>query len=149
VSECVFCQIVAGRAAAHRLLEDEHTLAFLNIAPATVGNALVVPRRHAEGLWDLDDEEHAQVARAASRVARLLRMALAPAGVNLVHATGTAAWQSVFHFHVHVVPRYQPEELQLMWEAERAPEAELERLQQRVLACRARLVGGRAEGPVS
>jgi histidine triad (HIT) family protein len=80
VSECVFCQIVAGRAAAHRLLEDEHTLAFLNIAPATVGHALVVPRRHAEGLWDLDDEEHAQVARAASRVARLLRMALAPAG---------------------------------------------------------------------
>jgi diadenosine tetraphosphate (Ap4A) HIT family hydrolase len=55
----------------------------------------------------------------------------------------------VFHFHVHVVPRYQPEELQLMWEAERAPEAELERLQQRVLACHARLVGGRAEGPVS
>jgi histidine triad (HIT) family protein len=149
VIECVFCEIVAGRAAAHRLVEDEHTLAFLNIAPATVGHSLVVPRRHAEGLWDLDDEDHAQVARATSRVARLLRVALAPAGVNLVHATGTAAWQSVFHFHVHVVPRYRPEELQLMWEADRAPEAELERLQRRVLACRARLLGGWAEGPVS
>ena len=102
----MFCEIVAGRAVAHRLMEDEHTLAFLNVAPATVGHALVVPRRHAEGLWDLDDEEHAQVARAASRVARLLRVALAPAGMNLVHATGTAAWQSMFHFHVHVVPRY-------------------------------------------
>ena len=149
MSECVFCQIVAGRAAAHRLLEDEHTLAFLNIAPATAGHALVVPRRHAEGLWDLGDEDHAQVARATSRVARLLRMALAPAGVNLVHATGAAAWQSVFHFHVHIVPRYHPEELQLMWKAEPAPEAELERLQQRVLAGHSRLVGGRAEGPVS
>ncbi len=145
----MFCGIVAGRVAAHRLLEDEHTLAFLNIAPATVGHALVVPRRHAEGLWDLGDEEHAQVARAASRVARMLRVALVPAGVNLVHATGTAAWQSVFHFHVHVVPRYQPGELQVMWEAERAPDGELEALRRRVLACRERPLGGRADGPVS
>ena len=145
----MFCEIVAGRVAAHRLLEDEHTLAFLNIAPATVGHALVVPRRHAEGLWDLGDEEHAQVARAASRVARLLRVALAPAGVNLVHATGTAAWQSVFHVHVHVVPRYQPGELQVMWEAERATDGELEALRRRVLACGERPLGGRADGPVS
>jgi histidine triad (HIT) family protein len=93
----MFCAIVAGRAAAHRLVEDEHTVSFLNIAPATVGHALVVPRRHAEGLWDLEDEEHARVARMASRVARMLRGALEPAGVNLVHATGAAAWQSVLH----------------------------------------------------
>ena len=103
MGDCAFCAIVAGQAPAHRLLEDEHTVSFLNIAPATTGHALVVPRRHADGLWDLEDEEHAQVARAASRVARLLRVALDPAGVNLVHATGTAAWQSVFHFHTHVV----------------------------------------------
>jgi histidine triad (HIT) family protein len=136
VSDCVFCEIVAGRVAAHRLLEDQDTLSFLNIAPATVGHALVVPRRHADGLWDLDDDEHAQVARACGRVARLLRVALAPAGVNLVHATGTAAWQSVFHFHVHVVPRYQAEELQVMWRADPAPDGELAALRQRVLACR-------------
>ncbi len=60
----MFCDIVAGVAPAHRLLEDRHTLAFLNVAPATTGHALVVPRRPAEGLWDLDEEEHAQVARA-------------------------------------------------------------------------------------
>lgn len=103
MSDCVFCEIVAGRVAAHRLLEDQHTISFLNIAPATVGHALVAPRRHADGLWDLAYDEHAQVARACSRIARLLRVALAPAGVTLVHATGTAAWQSVFHFHVDVV----------------------------------------------
>src|SRR5829696_5562635 len=73
---------------------------------------LVVPRRHADGLWDLADDEHAQVARAAGRVARLLRVTLRPAGVNLVHATGAAAWQTVFHFRTHVVPRYRPDELQ-------------------------------------
>jgi histidine triad (HIT) family protein len=149
VSECVFCGIVAGRVGAHRLLEDDHTVAFLNLAPATVGHALVVPRRHAEGLWDLGDEEHAQVARAVSRVARLLRVALAPAGVNLVHATGTAAWQSVFHFHVHVVPRYRSDELQVMWEADRVSDGELEALRQRVLAGRAWPLEGQAQGPVS
>ena len=129
----MFCAIVAGRAPAHRLLEDEHTVSFLNIAPATVGHSLVVPRRHADGLWDLEDEEHARVARAAGRVARLLRAALEPAGVNLVHATGTAAWQSVFHFHLHVMPRYRADELQVMWQAERAPDPELAALRQRVL----------------
>jgi histidine triad (HIT) family protein len=133
VDDCVFCGIVAGRAAAHRLLEDAHTVAFLNIAPATVGHALVVPRRHADGLWELEDEEHAQVARTASRVARLLRRALDPAGVNLVHATGEAAWQSVFHFHVHVVPRFRADELQLMWQAPVAADAELAAVRARVL----------------
>ena len=125
---------MAGRAPAHRLLEDEHTVSFLNIAPATTGHALVVPKRHAEDLWDLEDEEHARVARAAGRVARLLRVALQPAGLNLVHATGTAAWQSVFHFHLHVVPRYRADELQVMWQAERAPDPELATLRERVLA---------------
>jgi histidine triad (HIT) family protein len=134
VDDCVFCAIVAGRAPAHRLVEDEHTVSFLNIAPATVGHALVVPRRHADGLWDLEDEEHAQVARAAGRVARLLRGALTPAGVNLVHATGAAAWQSVFHFHVHVVPRYRPGELQLMWQEAPADDADLAAVRARVLA---------------
>ena len=132
---CVFCAIVAGRAPAHRLLEDEHTVSFLNIAPATPGHALVVPRRHAAGLWDVEDEEHARVARMASRVARLLRRTLDPAGVNLVHATGEAAWQSVFHFHVHVVPRYRSDELQVMWRRETpVPDEELAALRLRLLA---------------
>jgi histidine triad (HIT) family protein len=134
MDDCVFCAIVARRGAAHRLVEDEHTVSFLNIAPATLGHALVVPRRHAEGLWDLGDEELARVARAAGRVARLLRGALDPAGVNLVHATGVAAWQSVFHFHLHVVPRYRSDELQVMWHAAPVPDADLAALRARVLS---------------
>jgi diadenosine tetraphosphate (Ap4A) HIT family hydrolase len=84
---------------------DEQTVSS-SISPGHGGHALAVPRRHADGLG-LEHEEHAQVARAAGRVARLLRGALNPAGVSLVHATGGGAWQSVFHFHVHVVPRYR------------------------------------------
>ena len=75
------------------------------------------------------------MARTAGRVARLLRGALDPAGMNLVHAAGVAAWQSVFHFHAHVVPRYRADELQVMWEQETAaPAAELAALQARILA---------------
>jgi histidine triad (HIT) family protein len=74
------------------------------------------------------------VARMASRVARLLRGALNPAGVNLVNATGVAAWQSVSHFHVHVVPRYRADELQVMWRAEPVADAELAALRTRMLA---------------
>jgi histidine triad (HIT) family protein len=74
------------------------------------------------------------VARAAGRVARLLRGALDPAGVNLVHATGVAAWQSVFHFHLHVVPRYRADELQVMWHAAPVPDADLATLRARVLS---------------
>jgi histidine triad (HIT) family protein len=136
MADCVFCAIVAGAAPAHRLLEDERTVSFLNIAPATVGHALVVPRRHADGLWDLEDEEHARVARMSSRVARLLRGTLEPAGVNLVSATGAAAWQSVFHFHVHVVPRYRADELQVMWRQTPVPDEELAALRGRVLGGR-------------
>jgi histidine triad (HIT) family protein len=131
---CVFCAIVGGRAPAHRLLEDEHTVSFLNIAPATLGHALVVPRRHADDLWELEDDEHAQVARAAGRVARLLRAALEPAGVNLVHATGAAAWQSVFHFHLHVVPRYRADELQVMWQATPVADTDLAAVRARILS---------------
>ena len=130
---CVFCAIVGGRAPAHRLLEDEQTVSFLNIAPATLGHALVVPRRHANGLWDLKDDEHAQVARPAGRVARLLRAALEPAGVNLVHATGVAAWQSVFHFQTHVVPRCRADELQVMWQATPVADADLAAVRARIL----------------
>jgi histidine triad (HIT) family protein len=72
-------------------------------------------------------------------------VALAPAGVNLVHATGTAAWQSVFHFHVHVVPRYRPEELQVMWEADRAPDGDLEALRRRILTAGAPLLEDQAD----
>jgi histidine triad (HIT) family protein len=134
VDDCVFCAIVGGRAPAHRLLEDEHTVSFLNVAPATVGHALVVPRRHAEGLWDLEDEEHARVARMASRVARLLRGALNPAGGEPRQCNRGGGLAERVPFHVHVVPRYRADERQVMWRAEPVADAELAALRTRVLA---------------
>jgi histidine triad (HIT) family protein len=103
---CIFCEIVAGRSPAHVIAEDERTLAFLDIFPLTLGHTLVIPKRHADDLLDAPPDDVAAVARMAQRVAQRVRATLRPPGVNLLQATGAIALQTVFHLHVHVLPRY-------------------------------------------
>lgn len=112
---CIFCSIVEGTAPSERIYEDEHAVAFMDINPATDGHALVVPRRHTQDLWTIEEPEAAAVLRASIRVARLLNEALSPDGVNILHATGAAAFQTVFHFHFHVIPRYFGDPIRLPW----------------------------------
>lgn len=134
MSECVFCEIVAGRAPAFRVLEDERTVAFLDIAPAAPGHTLIVPREHARDLWELPEDACADVARMVHRVAALLRVALAPDGLSVTHATGEAAGQDVFHFHAHVVPRWQGDDVRLMWNTQPARREQLQEILARVTA---------------
>ena len=103
--DCIFCAIVAGKAPARPVYEDEHTLAFLDINPITEGHTLVIPKRHAVDLHDIEPEDLAATARSAKVVAGLLTDRLGSDGINLLHATGAAAWQTVFHLHIHVMPR--------------------------------------------
>lgn len=109
--DCIFCAIVAGTAPAEVIYEDAHALAFLDIAGITVGHTLVVPREHCADLTDIGSTRAADLMRSAVEVAAILRDALEPAGMNILHASGEAAWQSVFHFHLHLVPRYDATEL--------------------------------------
>lgn len=112
--ECVFCAIVAGEAPAHRVHEDEHTLAFLDIRPLSPGHTLVVPKAHASGLADLVPDAGGHAFAAAQRVGRALRSGpVAADGVNLVLNDGRAAAQTVFHVHIHVVPRFAGDKLRL------------------------------------
>ena len=111
----MFCAIVAGRAPAHRLVEDEHTVSFLNIAPATVGHALVVPRTHSADLFEISDQDLQHTLLAARRLARRMKDVLEPDGFNIINSCGAAAWQTIFHFHLHVVPRYEDDPLELPW----------------------------------
>jgi histidine triad (HIT) family protein len=113
--ECIFCSIVAGEAPAQIVDSDEHTVAFMDVAPATRGHALVIPRRHVADLVEVDDEELSRCISAARRLALRMRETLEPAGFNLLNSCGSAAWQTVFHFHVHVVPRYEDDPLKLPW----------------------------------
>ncbi|ACU72544.1 histidine triad (HIT) protein [Catenulispora acidiphila DSM 44928] len=135
-SDCVFCEIVGGRAPSYRVLEDVHAVAFLNIRPAAPGHTLVVPRVHARDMWEISEVSHGHVAAMAHRVAALLNATLAPDGVNVKHNTGEAAGQDVFHFHAHVVPRWHGDNLRLAWNSPLAQPAELEEVLERVSAGR-------------
>lgn len=103
--DCVFCKIVARRAPAHRVAEEARTLAFLDIFPVAPGHTLVIPRAHCESLLDADPESVADVARMTRRVAHAIHAVLAPDGIALHQLNGAAAGQSVFHYHMHLVPR--------------------------------------------
>jgi histidine triad (HIT) family protein len=94
---------------------DAHTLAFMDIAPATRGHALVIPREHYPNLLEIPDRELELTMLAARRLAARMQEALAPDGFNILNSCGAAAWQTVFHFHVHVVPRYDDDPLKLPW----------------------------------
>ena len=112
---CVFCSIVEGTAAAERVYEDDFVVAIMDIHPATAGHVLVIPRNHSQDLWHIGREDAEKAMAAAVRIAGMIRRALGPGGINLVHATGHAAWQSVFHFHLHLVPRYEDDGLVPPW----------------------------------
>ena len=113
--DCIFCKIVAGELPARIVDEDERTIAFMDIAPATRGHALVVPRAHSSDLLSVEAEDLGAVAVAAQRLAARARERLGADGVNLLNSCGAAAWQTVFHFHVHVIPRYDGDPLRLPW----------------------------------
>jgi histidine triad (HIT) family protein len=113
--DCLFCKIVAGEIPATVVASDEDTVTFMDINPATRGHALVIPRTHSRDLLEIDPEDLAAVARAAQAQARTAKERLGADGVNLINSCGAAAWQTVFHFHVHVVPRYADDPLKLPW----------------------------------
>jgi histidine triad (HIT) family protein len=113
--DCIFCKIVAGDLPAQIVDEDELTIAFMDIAPATRGHALVIPRAHAADLLSVDREDLGAVALACQRLAAHAKERLGADGVNLLNSCGRAAWQTVFHFHIHVIPRYQDDPLRLPW----------------------------------
>jgi len=114
-SDCLFCKIVAGEIPATIVAEDERTVAFMDINPATRGHVLVIPRAHARDVHEIDTEDLKAVAAAAQTVAGLAIERLGADGVNLLNSNGSAAWQTVFHFHMHVIPRYANDPLRLPW----------------------------------
>jgi histidine triad (HIT) family protein len=113
--DCIFCKIVAGELPSRIVDEDERTIAFMDIAPATRGHALVIPRAHSRDLMAIEPEDLTATIIAAQRLAKLVPGRLGAEGVNLLNACGAAAWQTVFHFHIHVIPRYADDPLRLPW----------------------------------
>ena len=123
--DCLFCKIVAGDVPATLVHEDERTVAFMDINPATRGHLLVVPREHAADVLEIDPEDLEAVARTGQAMARRVRDKLGADGVNLLNSTGSVAWQTVFHFHLHVIPRYENDPLRLPWQPQPGDQDEI------------------------
>jgi len=113
--DCLFCKIVAGELPATRVHEDEQTIAFMDINPATRGHLLVIPREHSADLFAIDPKNLAACTTVAQKLAGDMRERLGADGVNVLNCAGAAAWQTVSHFHLHVVPRYEGDPLRLPW----------------------------------
>jgi histidine triad (HIT) family protein len=113
--DCIFCRIISGDIQGQIIEQDERTVAFMDINPATRGHALVVPRRHVRDLIEIEPSELEATILAAKRLAAKMPDRLGADGVNLLNSCGRAAWQTVFHFHIHVIPRYQGDPLRLPW----------------------------------
>jgi histidine triad (HIT) family protein len=104
-ASCIFCKIVAGDAPAHRVHEEALVVSFMDIAPVGDGHLLIVPKAHSENLLDTDPAALAAVMDASSRLAHALKRALAPDGIGVHQLNGAAAGQTVFHYHMHLIPR--------------------------------------------
>jgi histidine triad (HIT) family protein len=113
--DCIFCKIVAGDVPATIVDSDERTVAFMDISPATRGHALVIPREHSTDLLSIPAEDLKACALMAQRIARRAKDVFQADGINLLNSCGAVAWQTVFHFHIHVIPRYADDPLELPW----------------------------------
>ena len=129
---CIFCKIVAGQIPSYKLHEDAHTLAFLDINPANPGHCLVIPKNHAPNLIASDDADLAHVMATVRRVAAAVDKTLKPYGMNLLQANGPGAAQSVFHFHMHILPRAKDDNLLMNWGLKPGDKAELAALAERI-----------------
>ncbi|MGP4013999.1 HIT family protein [Streptomyces sp. 4N124] len=115
LDECSFCLIVQGRSEAEVVFESPDSVAFLPLNPATLGHTLVVPRMHVQDLWDLESEPAKSLMESTLRVAHGLRVALKPQGLNLINSSGFAASQTIFHLHMHLVPRWDGDRVGNIW----------------------------------
>lgn len=132
--DCVFCKIVAGKLPCFKLLEDETTIAFMDINPVNPGHALAVAKGHWPTVDVIPPDVLASVARTAQRVAKAVFKELKPQGVNLVQANGEGAGQSVPHLHVHIMPRRPGDGLILNWEPKPGDMKEIEAVAKRLKA---------------
>lgn len=114
-ADCIFCKIVAGQIPSFKLFEDVQTLAFMDINPGNPGHALAVAKAHWENLAAMPADLLGPVLATAQRVAKAVEATLEPDGINLLQANGAGAAQSVFHFHIHILPRRIGDELKMNW----------------------------------
>ena len=126
--DCIFCKIVSGEIPSHKIEEDDKTLAFMDINPWTRGHALVIPKEHSRNIYDANPDDLAAAHVTAQRVAQRMRERLRCDGINTLQSSEQVAMQTVFHTHVHVIPRYSDDGLELPAHPKPAEDEELAEL---------------------
>ncbi len=129
---CIFCSIVDGSAPSWVVHEDADAVAILDMGQATPGHTLVIPRVHASDIWSITEQDAAAVMRTVRQVADQLRDTLQPLGLNITQANGEAAGQEIFHYHVHLVPRYANDGLRPPWRTTETSHEELAEMHRRI-----------------
>ncbi|HEX4734632.1 MAG TPA: HIT family protein [Thermoleophilaceae bacterium] len=132
--DCIFCKIVAGEIPSLKIDEDDKTLGFMDINPWTKGHALVIPKEHSRNIYDADPEDLAAAHKAAQRIAQRMRERLDCEGINVLQSSEPVAMQTVFHTHVHVIPRYSDDGLRLPAHPQPAEHEELAELAEQLRA---------------
>lgn len=130
--DCIFCKLANGEIPTNALYEDEIVKVIFDLGPATKGHVLVIPKEHFDDVFSIDERTAAHVLVVASKVAKALKEELQCDGMNLLQNNGTLAGQTVFHFHMHIIPRYQEDEVKITWPQGKADEELITRLMERV-----------------
>jgi len=131
---CLFCKIVKGEIDYAKIYEDDDTLAFLDIHPIAKGHCLVIPKKHFENIFNIEESILQKVISAGKSISGKIKKSLGADGVNLINASGEAAEQTVFHFHLHIIPRFQNDGLKIheWWQIKAINIAELKRLAEEI-----------------
>jgi histidine triad (HIT) family protein len=130
--DCIFCKVLAGELPSEKVYEDDYAVGVMDINPWTRGHAVVIPRKHAKDVFEIEDEELEHVIVAAKRLATKMRDMLECDGVNLLQSNGRAAWQTIFHLHFHVIPRYDDDPLELPTRPQPAEPDELKQVAEEI-----------------
>lgn len=113
--DCIFCKIAAGEIPSATVYEDEFFRAILDISPATKGHIIILPKNHADNLYELEEAEASRIMSVAAKIAKAMKEELQCEGLNLLQNNGTIAGQTVFHFHVHLIPRFKEDHVTITW----------------------------------
>lgn len=126
MSDCLFCKIINGDIPSTKVYEDDHVYAFMDIMPVAKGHTLIIPKQHCQDLFEMPEEVAGNLYKAAPKVANAIKAAFNPVGLNTINNNGAAAGQTVFHFHLHLIPRYNEEEgLNVQWESKKVDISEV------------------------
>ena len=130
--DCIFCKIAKGSIHSATVYEDSHFTVILDVNPATKGHCLIIPKEHFDNIYDLDGETAGKLFALATCIARAMRDALKCDGLNLVQNNGEIAGQTVNHFHLHLIPRYEGDGLNLNWPQQEISAEQLEEIRQSI-----------------